>query len=291
MAHSLATTLRGLLANSYAIRVDGRGFLHVVGALGLQVIAAVALPLLLLALAAAAGNLIQHRLVWSAQTLAPTLSKISPIAGLKRLFSKQALANFIKGLLKLTLVEAIMVALLWPQRDRLESLVGVDAAGTLSITRSMSLDLLGAVVIVLALIAAADYLFQYRRARNERADLRRQGCRFAGVEDPRNCRRARGPDRRKPAARARPAPRGRGRAGNSRRALPGGGGDHRLRVAAEPGVRAANVKSTPPGVSNSARCGLLREVSGWGTQNKIGAGDSRPFHDAATARRQCSRSG
>jgi flagellar biosynthetic protein FlhB len=163
MAHSLATTLRGLLANSYAIRVDGRGFLHVVGDLGMQVIAAVALPLLLLALAAAAGNLIQHRLVWSAQTLAPTLSKISPIAGLKRLFSKQALANFIKGLLKLALVGAIMVALLWPRRDRLESLVGVDPAGTLSITRSMALDLLGAVVVVLALIAAADYLFQYRQ--------------------------------------------------------------------------------------------------------------------------------
>src|SRR5712691_6312103 len=95
MGSGLTTTMRGLLANSYAIRVDGRGFLDVMSKIGLEVIAAVAMPLLLLALAAAAGSLIQHRLVWSAEALAPKLSKISPAAGLGRLFSKQALANFV----------------------------------------------------------------------------------------------------------------------------------------------------------------------------------------------------
>jgi len=163
MSGTLTTTLRGLVANSSAIRVDGPGFLAVMSKLGLELIAAVGIPLLLLTLAAAAGSLIQHRLVWSAQVLAPKLSKISPVAGLQRLFSKLALANFIKGVLKLALVGAIMVALMWPQRHRLENLVGVDPLGVLAITRSLSLELLGAVVIVLALIAAADYLFQYRQ--------------------------------------------------------------------------------------------------------------------------------
>jgi flagellar biosynthetic protein FlhB len=163
MGSGLTTTMRGLLANSYAIRVDGRGFLEVMSKIGLEVIAAVAIPLALLALAAAAGSLIQHRLVWSAESLAPKLSKISPAAGLGRLFSKQALANFVKGLIKLTLIGAIMTALLWPERKRLESLVAVDPAGILPVTQSLSLDLLGAVVAVLALIAAGDYLFQYRQ--------------------------------------------------------------------------------------------------------------------------------
>src|SRR6266700_3902680 len=49
------------------------------------------------------GIIIQHRLVWSAEPLAPKLSKISPVAGLRRLFSMQALANFAKGLAKLGL--------------------------------------------------------------------------------------------------------------------------------------------------------------------------------------------
>src|SRR5712692_344724 len=118
MGTALATTLRGLIANSYAIRVDGRGFLGMISKIGLEVIAAVAIPLLLLALAAALGNLIQHRLVWSAQVLAPKLSKISPLAGLGRLFSKQAIANFVKGVLKLALIGSVTVILLWPERLR-----------------------------------------------------------------------------------------------------------------------------------------------------------------------------
>jgi flagellar biosynthetic protein FlhB len=58
---------------------------------------------------------------------------------------------------------AVMFSLLWPQRDRLEGLVQTDILGTLSLTRSLSLDMLGAVVAILAFVAAADYLFQYRQ--------------------------------------------------------------------------------------------------------------------------------
>src|ERR1700730_2769392 len=97
MASGLTATLRGFIANSYAIRVDGQGFLGMVSKIGPE-----AIPLLVLVLAAAGGNLIQHRLVWSSEALSPKFSKISPFAGLGRLFSKQAGANFVKGLLKLT---------------------------------------------------------------------------------------------------------------------------------------------------------------------------------------------
>jgi flagellar biosynthetic protein FlhB len=163
MMSAVTTTLRGLIANSYAIRVDGRGFIHVLSQLGIELIAALAIPLLLLVLAAVGGNLIQHRLVWSAEPLKPKLSKISPAAGLKRLFSKQSLANFIKGLVKLGLVGTVMTALLWPERFRLDALVRTDPAAMLAITQTLALQLLGAVVAVLALIAAADFLFQYRQ--------------------------------------------------------------------------------------------------------------------------------
>jgi flagellar biosynthetic protein FlhB len=114
-------------------------------------------------LAAIAGNVIQHRLVWSADSLKPKFSKISPLAGLKRLFSRQAIANFVKGLIKLAVLGSVMVALLWPQRHRLEGLVSTDILGTLLLTRSLSLELLAVVVAILFLVAAADYLFQYRQ--------------------------------------------------------------------------------------------------------------------------------
>jgi flagellar biosynthetic protein FlhB len=163
MSGGLATTFRGIIANSYQIPVDGRGLISMAGRIEREILVAVALPLALLVLAALAGNVIQHRLVWSTEQLKPKFSKISPLAGLKRMFSTQALANFAKGLIKIVVIGAVMMALLWPQRYRLEGLVQTDILGTLTLTRSLALDMLGIVVAILFLVAAADYLFQYRQ--------------------------------------------------------------------------------------------------------------------------------
>ena len=163
MSHGLTTSMRGILANSYAIRVEGRSFLPVVQKIGIEVIAAIAIPMLILLLAALAGNMVQHRLVWTGETMKPKFSKISPLAGLKRLFSKQALMNFVKGVVKLAVLGAVMTALLWPERTRLDTVVMLDPAAILPMTQSLSLQLLGAVVAIMALIAAADFLFQYKQ--------------------------------------------------------------------------------------------------------------------------------
>ena len=163
MSGGLTVTLRGLVANSHQIRLDGQSLLAIIGRIEREVLAAVAFPLAVLVIAAIAGNMIQHRLVWSTEQLKPKLSKISPLAGLKRLFSSQALANFVKGLIKLAVIGIVMTMLLWPQRNRLDGLVQTDILGSLVFTRSLALDVLGAVVAILFIVAAADYLFQYRQ--------------------------------------------------------------------------------------------------------------------------------
>jgi flagellar biosynthesis protein FlhB len=155
--------MRNLLANAYQVSFDGGALTGLLQQVGTRAIAAVAIPVLLLALAAICGNMIQHRLVWSVDTLMPKLNRISPMAGAKRLFSKQALANFVKGLLKLAIVGAVFVALMWPERRRFEDMVTLDPEVLLPLTRGLALKLFGSVVAILAVIAAADYLFQYRQ--------------------------------------------------------------------------------------------------------------------------------
>jgi flagellar biosynthetic protein FlhB len=162
MSSAILTMLRGILANAHGIPVDGRGLVQTMQTLGIATVAAVALPFGLLALAAVVGNVIQHRLVWSAESLKPKLSKISLGAGFKRLFSKIALANFVKGLVKLALIGTVMTVILWPKRHQLDGLVTMDPAVVLPLVKSMSLELLGTVIAILAIVAAADYLFQYR---------------------------------------------------------------------------------------------------------------------------------
>ncbi|MFZ0845688.1 MAG: flagellar biosynthesis protein FlhB [Pseudolabrys sp.] len=163
MGDGLTTTMRGLIANAHDIRVDGPALPGLFQRIGVEMLAAISLPFLVLMLAALIGNMIQHKLVWSLEALAPKLSKISPAAGLKRMFSKQALANFAKGLVKLVLVGSVLTALMWPERGRLEGLERTDPAAVLPLTQSLALKLMGAVVAMLAVVAAADYLFQYRQ--------------------------------------------------------------------------------------------------------------------------------
>jgi len=163
MSSGITAMLAGFIGNAHNIPVDGSGLIRTMQRLGFETLAAVALPFMLLVLAAIAGNMVQHRLVWSAESLKPKLSKISLGAGFKRLFSKVALANFIKGLIKLSLIGAVMGVLLWPKRNQLDGLVAMDPAVVLPLTKTLSLEMLGTVVAILAIVAAADYLFQYRQ--------------------------------------------------------------------------------------------------------------------------------
>ena len=163
MGSDLTATMRGLIANAHNISMDGPALPRLFEKIGVEVIAAVAIPFLLLLLAALGGNMIQHRLVWSLESLTPKLSKISPAAGFKRLFGKQALANFAKGIVKLVLVGTVLTALMWPERGRIMALERADPAAVLPLAQSLALKLMGAVVAIMAVVAIADYLFQYRQ--------------------------------------------------------------------------------------------------------------------------------
>ena len=163
MSRGVSVTMRGLIANAGQILVDGPALPHLFQKIGLELIAVLAVPFLVLLIAALAGNMVQHRVVWSFDTLTPKLSKVSPLAGLKRLFSMVAVVNFLKGLVKLLVIGTVLTALMWPERLRIMALGQADVADILPLAFTLSLKLMGAVVAMLAAVAAADYLFNYRR--------------------------------------------------------------------------------------------------------------------------------
>src|SRR5271167_1470895 len=150
---SIQMPLRNLIANSWMIRADGPGLLMLAKNLEYMVFVALGVPVLMLVLAAIAGNMLQHRLVWSGESLKPKLSKISPMAGAKRIFGKQAVANFAKGLFKLVSLGSVMTAILWPERHRLEAMLQFDPAAIFGAVTGLTLHLMGAVVAMLAVVA------------------------------------------------------------------------------------------------------------------------------------------
>ena len=86
------------------------------------------MPLACIAGFSPVGSLMQHRLVFSTESLKPKFAKISPLAGLKRLISPDGLVNFGKGLVKVVVAGAVMAAVLWPERGRVEAFVALDLA-------------------------------------------------------------------------------------------------------------------------------------------------------------------
>jgi flagellar biosynthetic protein FlhB len=173
MAKDLTMRLRGIFAGLHRIHIDAAGLKALAWFSVTAMLAALALPFLFQIAASVAGNMIQHKPVWSLETMTPKLNRLSPLAGLKRMFGKEGLVNFVKGLLKIAIVGAVIVAVLWPYRGFFESMASADVASILPRSQGMVLKLMGAVLAIYFLLAGLDFLYQ-RHAWIERQMMSRQ---------------------------------------------------------------------------------------------------------------------
>ena len=163
MTTGLAGSLKTLLANADEFEVGGPALGNFFNNLALTILSTALIPLVILAAFGIAANLVQHRPLLSLEPIIPKLSKISPLAGAKRMFSRDALVNFAKGVFKLGVVGGILVAVLLPERDRLETMVTLDPGALLPAFQEMGLKVFGAVLAVVTIIALVDYVYQRQR--------------------------------------------------------------------------------------------------------------------------------
>jgi flagellar biosynthetic protein FlhB len=105
-------------------------------------------------------NAVQGRGVVSVDPLAPKLSHIDPMAGLKRMFSVQAVFNVLKAAVKLSIIGLVAWMVLrraWPE---ILSTSGAQVPQILGITRALSIRMAVLVGLVFLAISALDYGFQ-----------------------------------------------------------------------------------------------------------------------------------
>jgi flagellar biosynthetic protein FlhB len=159
-ALQLSGLFAAFLGQAALIPVDGNAVIQLTRQLGPQVALSLMLPFLFLIAMAVLGNVVQHRPVLSVDPITPKLSKISPIAGFKRLFSSESLMNFVKGLLKIGVIGVLMVIILMPQRDRLDAILYADLTEFLPFVLELAIALLLASAAVMIVIGVADYLYQ-----------------------------------------------------------------------------------------------------------------------------------
>jgi len=88
------------------------------------------------------------------------LAKLSLTKGLKRMFGVDGFTNLFKGLLKIAIVGAAVWTQLWPERSRLEAVLGQSPVGVAGDMTHLMFKVLIAALAALSVIAGADYLLQ-----------------------------------------------------------------------------------------------------------------------------------
>lgn len=158
--HSLYRDLAAYIAMPDLIALGPEALTGLAAGITLDFAVAV-LPILgMLVVLAVAGTMVQHPIILTTEKLKPQLSKISPLAGAKRLFSLHSLMEFAKGIAKLMVVGAVAFSLIWPDLNALPQLIAVEPLGVLDFVRRESLTMVGGVLAVMTVIAGADFAYQ-----------------------------------------------------------------------------------------------------------------------------------
>jgi len=156
----LAKTLRLFLEQPEAMSVDGAGLASLTRGLFVQLAITLAPFFGVMMLAALAGNLVQGLPTFNTSKIAPDISKVSPMAGFKRLFGLEGWVNLLKGLAKMGIVGLAMWTQLWPERNHMEFMLNQTATQMVGEMSHLLFKVLLAALSALAVIAGFDYFFQ-----------------------------------------------------------------------------------------------------------------------------------
>lgn len=142
--------------------LDPAGAQDLAGGVMGQIFAVLAPLLGVLVVFALAGGLLQGRptLAWS--RVSPKWSKLSPVAGAKRLFGARALVEFGKTLAKLILVLVVALTVIWPKAVALDGLVGAAPVAIGQAAGGLVVAMVKAVALLVGALALFDWIYQRR---------------------------------------------------------------------------------------------------------------------------------
>lgn len=132
----------------------------------------------LLAVVAVLSSVVLGGLVISTKPLTPNFSKLSPLAGLKRMFSSQTVVELIKALAKAMLVGGVAVWVIWRYHDDMMGLMHVAPSAALIKALSLVAMCCAFIVASLLIIVMLDVPWQIwshlKKLRMSKEDVRQE---------------------------------------------------------------------------------------------------------------------
>lgn len=97
---------------------------------------------------------------FSTEAMKPQFNKLSPLAGIKRLFSPRSLVEFGKGLVKLIFVAVVSILIAMPMLDDLELYAAMSLVVNLEKIQDIAIVMVFWVVAIMTVVATIDFAYQ-----------------------------------------------------------------------------------------------------------------------------------
>jgi flagellar biosynthetic protein FlhB len=164
MASDLHNALIPFIERPEQIAVNREAIPTLMITLGVAMGKVLAVPMALVVILGVAVQVGQAKgFMWVTKSLMPSFSKLNPLEGVKRLFSATQAIEFVKQLLKLLVLGAVLGWMIWKNIKEFENLATLDLLPLLEYIHDRVYWLIFATVLMMAFLAVADYLFQHWR--------------------------------------------------------------------------------------------------------------------------------
>jgi flagellar biosynthetic protein FlhB len=118
-------------------------------------------PILLITVVIAVfSNYLQIGFLMTGDPLKMKFSKINPIEGAKNIFSMRTAVDFLKSVLKMSIIGYVVYSTLWAEKDYLMELAGLPLENIFVFTASITFNLGIKIGIILIVLALFDYMYQ-----------------------------------------------------------------------------------------------------------------------------------
>ena len=145
----LTNVLKTYIEKAHLMPSIPGGFGFIFGEAFWAVLLIFTLPLIFLLVAAFLGPFLQVGPLMAPEIIKPDISKVSPLKGLKRLFSMRSIMEFIKGILKIGIIGVVGVILLYPYFYGIEHLVGLPVPKIMEEMHHLVFLLMSGILVVL----------------------------------------------------------------------------------------------------------------------------------------------
>ena len=164
MARDLKDLIVPFIERPHTFAVDSAALSRLTVTIALGVAKVMAWPLVLVVVFALTLSLLQSKgFLFVPKRLKPSFNKISPLQGVKRIFSVNQLVELVKSLLKISLVGALLFGATWKHVAEYQNLASISLVDLLSYLRDHIYWMTFLTVLATIVIAVGDYLFQRYR--------------------------------------------------------------------------------------------------------------------------------